>query len=31
VRLARLAVKPAGDSTWLAYTVFAHPLAVVKV
>ena len=30
VRLARLAVKPAGDSTWLAYTVFAHPLAVVK-
>ena len=31
VRLARLAVKPAGNSTWLAYTVFAHPLAVVKV
>ncbi len=30
VREARLAVKPAGDSTWLAYTVFAHPLAVVR-
>lgn len=29
VREARLAVKPAGDSTWLAYTVFAHPLAKV--
>jgi len=27
VREARLAVKPAGDPTWLAYTVFAHPLA----
>jgi hypothetical protein len=24
---ARLAIKSAGDLTWLAYTVFAHPLA----
>lgn len=27
---ARLAIKAAGDPTWLAYTVFAHPLATVK-
>ena len=30
VREARLKVKPAGDSTWLAYTVFAHPMARVS-
>jgi hypothetical protein len=30
VRESRMAVKPAGDSTWLAYTVFAHPLASVQ-
>lgn len=29
VREARQQVRPAGDSTWLAYTVFAHPLARV--
>jgi len=29
VREARQKVRPAGDSTWLAYTVFAHPLARV--
>jgi len=27
---ARAAVKPLGDPTWLAYTVFADPLATVK-
>jgi CHAT domain-containing protein len=27
---ARLAIKKAGDPTWLAYTVFADPLATVK-
>jgi len=27
---ARLAIKPTGDPTWLAYTVFAHPLAAVE-
>lgn len=30
VREARLAVRQAGDTTWLAYTVFAHPLATVQ-
>ncbi len=30
VREARQKVKPAGDSTWLAYTVFAHPMARVS-
>lgn len=29
VRESRLAVRAAGDSTWLAYTVFAHPLAKI--
>ncbi len=27
---ARLTIKPAGDPTWLAYTVFADPLATVR-
>jgi len=27
---ARTAIKPLGDPTWLAYTVFAHPLATVQ-
>lgn len=27
---ARLVIKPTGDPTWLAYTVFAHPLAAVE-
>ena len=31
VQQARTAIKPAGDSTWLAYTVFADPLATVRV
>jgi CHAT domain-containing protein len=30
VQEARLAIKPTGDPTWLAYTVFAHPLATVR-
>ena len=30
VREARVAIKPLGDPTWLAYTVFAYPLAAVK-
>jgi len=30
VREARLAVKSAQDLTWLAYTVYAHPLATVQ-
>lgn len=30
VRNARLAIKGAGDPTWLAYTVFAYPMATVK-
>jgi hypothetical protein len=30
VQEARLAIKPAGDPTWLAYTVFADPLATVR-
>ena len=29
VQAARAKVKPLGDPTWLAYTVFAHPLARV--
>jgi hypothetical protein len=29
VREARAAIRPAGDPTWLAYTVFADPLASV--
>jgi hypothetical protein len=28
-REARAAIKPLGDPTWLAYTVFADPLATV--
>lgn len=31
VQEARTAIKPAGDPTWLAYTVFADPLATVRV
>ena len=27
---ARAVIRPLGDPTWLAYTVFAHPLATVK-
>jgi hypothetical protein len=27
---ARLAIRPLGGADWLAYTVFAHPLAAVK-
>lgn len=27
---ARLAIKPQGDPTWLAYTVFADPLAITE-
>ena len=30
VQQARTAIKPAGDPTWLAYTVFADPLARVQ-
>ncbi len=30
VQEARTAIKPAGDPTWLAYTVFADPLATVR-
>jgi hypothetical protein len=30
VRAARLAIRALGDSNWLAYTVFAHPLATVQ-
>ncbi|MBM4431623.1 MAG: CHAT domain-containing protein [Chloroflexi bacterium] len=30
VREARAAVKPLGDPTWLTYTLFADPLAVVQ-
>lgn len=30
VRRARLAIREPDDSTWLAYTVYAHPLAVSK-
>ena len=30
VQKARTAIKPAGDPTWLAYTVFADPLATVR-
>jgi hypothetical protein len=30
VQEARTSIKPAGDSTWLAYTVFADPLARVQ-
>lgn len=30
VQEARAAIKPQGDPTWLAYTVFAHPLAKVQ-
>jgi hypothetical protein len=30
VQGARLAIKPGGDSTWLAYTVFADPWATVQ-
>lgn len=26
-QVARAQIKPGGDPTWLAYTVFAHPLA----
>ena len=29
VQAARATVKASGDPTWLAYTVFAHPLARV--
>jgi hypothetical protein len=29
-RQARLAIRSTGDPTWLAYTVFAHPLARVQ-
>ena len=31
VQEARTTIKPAGDPTWLAYTVFADPLATVRV
>lgn len=31
VQEARTAIKPAGDPIWLAYTVFADPLATVRV
>jgi hypothetical protein len=27
---ARLAIRPLGDPIWLAYTVFADPLATVQ-
>ena len=30
VQEARAAIKPTGDPTWLAYTVFADPLATVR-
>jgi len=30
VRAARRAIRALGDSNWLAYTVFAHPLATVQ-
>ncbi len=30
VREARLAIRPLGDPTWLAYTVYADPLATVQ-
>jgi len=30
VQAARLAIRALGDSNWLAYTVFAHPLATVQ-
>jgi hypothetical protein len=30
VREARLAIRPLGDPTWLAYTVYADPLAIVQ-
>jgi len=30
VRAARIAVRAEGDPTWLAYTVFADPLASVE-
>ena len=31
VQEARAAIKPLGDPTWLAYTVFADPLATVNI
>jgi hypothetical protein len=31
VQVARAAIKPLGDPTWLAYTVFADPAATVQV
>jgi hypothetical protein len=30
VRTARMAIRPLGGPDWLAYTIFAHPLAKVK-
>ena len=30
VQEARTAIRPLGDPTWLAYTVFADPLATVR-
>jgi CHAT domain-containing protein len=31
VKSARAAIKPLGDPTWLAYTIFADPLAAVQI